>query len=151
MTTRTGLLALAIAILAAAPAQAQQVVAGRGTVAINITAGLTIPPRLRLRQAPAVQVIARRGDTLTVAMDAAVAANIDWQLNVLPTDAVGAQVRVQDQQGEWRALRTGEQGVTVAAAGPANDRPVRVLLQAIGAQREQALRAIGLELVPAGR
>lgn len=150
MTMRTGLLALATAILAAAPAQAQQVVAGRGTVAVTVTAGLTIPPRLRLRQAPAVQVIARRGDTLTVAMDAAVAANLDWQLNVLPTEAA-ATVRVQDERGEWQALRTGAQGITVAAAGPANDRPVRIVLQAIGADRELALRTIGLELVPAGR
>lgn len=150
MTTRTGLLALAIATLAAAPIQAQQLVAGRTKVEVKVTATLVMPTLLRLRQAPAVQVIARRGDTLTVAMDAAVAANLDWTLNVLPTEAA-ATVRVQDETGTWRDLRAGTQGVTVASAGPANDRPVRVVLQAIGAQREQALRAIALDLVPAGR
>lgn len=151
MTTRTELLALAIAILAAAPAQAQQVVAGRHAVTVHVTASLVMPPLLRVRQAPAVQVIARRGDTLTVAMDVAVAANLDWTLNVLPTDAATTPVRVQDENGTWRDLRTGSQGVTVAAAGPANDRPVRIVMQATGAQREQALRAIALDLIPAGR
>lgn len=150
MTTRTGLLALAIATLAAAPIQAQQLVAGHTKVEVKVTATLVMPTLLRLRQAPEVQVIARRGDTLTVAMDAAVAANLDWALNVLPTEAA-ATVRVQDETGTWRDLRAGTQGITVASAGPANNRPVRVLLQATGAQREQALRAIALDLVPAGR
>ncbi len=150
MTTRTGLLALAIATLAAAPIQAQQLVVGHTKVEVKVTATLVMPTLLRLRQAPEVQVVACRGDTLTVAMDAAVAANLDWTLNVLPTEAA-ATVRVQDETGTWRDLRAGTQGVTVASAGPANNRPVRVLLQATGAQREQALRAIALDLVPAGR
>lgn len=154
MNTRLELLALAaVAHLATAALPAQTLVqTGRGTVSSTIRVGLVIPPRLRFRVAHQER-IAQRGDTTTYAMQVEVAANLDWTLQAVPTEAAAqVQLRVRDETGAWRALAVGEPVVTlVADQAPGTWRPVRIELQVVGARGPQVMPSLTLDLQPARR
>jgi hypothetical protein len=77
----------------ASPAEAQR--AGVGRVSQPITVGLTMPDRLRIGPDIEQRVVEERGDTLTVRVSLAVAANRNWTLRAI-TDAGAPVVIVAD-------------------------------------------------------
>lgn len=126
--------------------------AGRGAVSAAVRVGLVIPPRLRFRVANQTR-LQQQGDTATYAMDVEVAANMAWTLNAVPAESgeTPQQLRVRDENGDWRTLRAGESMVALLSdQQPSNWRAVRIEVQVVGARGPRAL-PLSLDLQPAGR
>lgn len=131
--------------------------AGRGSVGLDLTVGLTVRPMLHLRRTTEPVVLEDRDGLLTVGLDVDVAANQAWSLQLL-RGAAGADapaLEVRDATGHWVPLNDARRLITVVADhAPCNYTRIRLVVRFAGPATPDAIRTLGaltLDLSPSER